>query len=44
MRMEAWKKSLGLPHKDKYLLKTGNLDADGRPIVTYNLEEIPLKY
>ena len=44
LRMEAWKKSLGLPHKDKYLLKTGKLDADGRPIVTYNLEEIPLKH
>ena len=44
LRMEAWKKSLGLPHKDKYLLKTGKVDADGRPIVTYNLEEIPLKH
>lgn len=44
MRMESWKKSLGLPHKDKYLLKTGKVDADGRPIVTYNLKEIPLKH
>lgn len=44
IRMEAWKKSLGLPHKDKYLLKTGKVDKDGRDIVTYNLKEIPLHH
>lgn len=44
IRMEAWKKSLGLPHKDKYLLKTGKVDKDGREIVTYNLDEIPLHH
>ena len=44
LRMEAWKKSLGLPHKDKYLLRTGKVDKDGRDIVTYNLNEIPLHH
>lgn len=44
IRMEAWKKSLGLPHKDRYLLKTGKVDKDGREIVTYNLNEIPLHH
>lgn len=42
--MEAWKKSLGLPHKDKYLLRTGKVDKNGRDIVTYNLKEIPLHH
>lgn len=44
IRSEAWKKSLGIPHKDKYLLSTGKFDNDSHPIVTYNLNEIPISH
>ena len=44
IRKEAWKKSLGLPHEDKYLIKTGTKDSKGHDIVHYNLKEVPVEH